>query len=61
MRKIALFWDVISFAILITVVVLKITGVVTFGWLWIIIPTLVIIAAEVVISVVIRKKIMGRI
>ena len=61
MRKIALLWDVISFAILITVVVLKITGVFTFGWLWVIIPTLVIIAAEFVISVVIRKKITGRI
>jgi len=57
MKKFAIIWDIITFILLFTIIGLKIAGILTLNWIWVLISIPVVIGLEFIISVVIKRKI----
>ena len=60
MKKFAILWDILTCAVFLTLLTLKIVGVITFSWLWIVIPMTLIVIEEVGFTLVYKRKLLLR-
>ena len=60
MKKFAILWDILTWAVFLTLLTLKIVEVITFSWLWIVIPMTLIVIEEVGFTLVYKRKLLLR-
>ena len=60
MKKFAILWDILTWAVFLTLLTLKIVEVITFSWLWIVIPMPLIVIEEVGFTLVYKRKLLLR-